>query len=95
MHPSVEEPGGRRNRNRLTDPADVEFALGALLGPAGCDIAFRIALAARLPAEPTVGELVGAIYGSSARAPAQLAHRLIETYFLLDPAIPASGEASA
>lgn len=88
MRPSARQG----DRSRLTDPADVEFALGALLGSASRDAAFRAALAARLPSAPTVGELVGAIYGDPVRAPARLAHRLIEAYFLLDPAIPASGK---
>ncbi len=87
MHPLASRQG-----NRLTDPADVEFALGALLGSASRDAAFRAALAARLPPAPTVGELVGAIYGNPVRAPARLAHRLMEAYFLLDPPVPASGQ---
>lgn len=94
MHPPASEGLRRGDPNRLTDPGDVEFALSALLGSAGRDAAFRAGLAARLPSAPTVGELVGAIYGNSARAPARLAHRLIETYFLLDPPIPASGQAN-
>ncbi len=84
--------GRQGDRNRLTDPADVEFALGALLGSASRDAAFRAALAGRLPPAPTVGELVGAIYGSPIRAPARLAHRLMVAYFLLDPPVPASGQ---
>lgn len=95
MHPSASDAGRQGDRNRLTDPADVDFALDALLGSAGRDAMFRAALAARLPSAPTVAELVGAIYGNPARAPARLAHRLIEAYFLLDPSIPPSVKASA
>ena len=92
MHPSARGAGRQGDRSRLTDPADVEFALGALLGSASRDAVFRVTLAARLPCAPTVGELVGAIYGNPGRA--RLVRRLIEAYFLLDPPVPASGRTS-
>ncbi len=77
---------GPRDR-RLADPSDVELALGALLGPASRDPVLR----ARVPAAPTVSELIAAVYGHPARGPGRLAQRLIEEYFLLDPPVPASG----
>jgi hypothetical protein len=89
--PSARERCRQASRNRrLANPSDVEFALGALLGPASRDLALR----ARIPAAPTIAELVAAVYGHAPRGPERLARWLIEEYFLLDPPVPPSGGAS-
>jgi len=78
---------------RLADPADVEFALLALLGQAGRDPAARAAVATRLPADPTLAELVDAVFGHLAPRSRRVALRLLEAYFHLDPPVPSSGDA--
>ncbi len=94
MTPAAREPccpGGPGRR--LADRADVEFALRALLGLAGRDPAARAAVAARLPAAPTLAEMVDAVFEHQGFRSRRLALRLLDAYFGLDPPVPASGDA--
>ena len=89
MTPAVREPARRGRPARLADPADVEFALRALLGP---EPHARAAAAARLPDAPTLAQVVEAACGDRGRPARRLALRLLDAYFELDPPVPASGD---
>jgi hypothetical protein len=93
--PAASEPARRARPGRLADRADVEFALRALLGPAGRDAAAREAVAARLPEAPTLAELVEAACRHRGPRARRLALRLLDAYFQLDPSVPASGDATS
>lgn len=70
----------------------MEFALRALLGPVVLDAWARAALAARLPARPTLAQVVDAVYRQQAPRSRRLALQLLDAYFHLDPPVPASGD---
>lgn len=86
MTPAREPSRRGRRGHRLAERADVEFALRALLGPAARDVAVR------LPAAPTLPEILDAACGHLAPGERRAALRLLEAYFRLDPPVPASGD---
>ncbi len=95
MTTPARKPARPGRPGRLADPADVEFALRALLGPAGQDAAVRDAVAARLSEAPTLAELVEAACRHRGPRARRLALRLLEAYFRLDPPVPASGDSAS
>lgn len=86
MTPTREPSRRGRPGRRLAERADVEFALRALLGPAAP------LAAARLPAAPTLTELLEAVCAHLGPRQRRAARRILEAYFRLDPPVPASGD---